>query len=224
MSPDDKKLARLARERKMSRWLTTLSWSVPALSFGGMFTIWHAVAKSPSYSTATSQPSHAVTHTSATHSSSATGHTTVRTTAVTDPVVLQQGDQGNKVVALQQALSALGFFNDAVTGTYGPITAAAVEAFQDAEGLTPTGIVDERTLEALQHAVKAHATTALTSGGSSSGGSSSGGSSSGGSSSGGSSSGGSSSGGSSSSGSSSSGSSSGGSAMPSFPGPVTSAS
>ncbi|WP_206886010.1 peptidoglycan-binding domain-containing protein [Alicyclobacillus mali (ex Roth et al. 2021)] len=217
MTPDDKKLAKLARERKMHRWLTTLSWSVPAVSFGGMFTIWHAIAKSPVATAAKAMATQSA-HTSATHVTSATGRATVRTAAVADPVVLQQGDKGSKVSALQQSLSALGFFNYAITGTYGPITAAAVEAFQAAEGLTPTGVVDERTLTALQQAVKAHATGALT-GGSSSSGSSSGSSSSGSSSSG------SSSSGSSSSGPSSSGSSSGGgSAMPSFPGPVTSAS
>jgi len=199
MTPDDKKLAKLARERKMHRWLTTLSWSVPAVSFGGMFTIWHAIAKSPVATAAKAMATQSA-HTSATHVTSASGRTTVRTAAAADPVVLQQGDKGSKVAALQQSLSALGFFNYAITGTYGPITAAAVEAFQAAEGLTPTGAVDERTLTALQQAMKAHATRALTGSGSSSSGSSS-------------------------SGSSSSGSSSGGgSAMPSFPGPVTSAS
>ncbi|WP_237700124.1 peptidoglycan-binding domain-containing protein [Alicyclobacillus acidocaldarius] len=219
-----------------------------------MFTIWHAIAKSPA-STAAKSPSTQSAQTGGTHVTSATGRATIRTSAAADPVVLQQGDKGSKVAALQQALSTLGFFNYAITGTYGPITAAAVEAFQAAEGLTPTGVVDERTLTALQQAVKAHATSALTGSGSSSSGSSSSGSSSSGSSSSGSSSSGSSSSGSSSSGSSSSGSSSsgssssgssssgssssgssssgssssgssssGGSTMPSFPGPVTSAS
>ncbi|WP_245530805.1 peptidoglycan-binding domain-containing protein [Alicyclobacillus acidocaldarius] len=175
-----------------------------------MFTIWHTIAKGPASTVSKPRPSQSI-HSSATNVTSASGRTTVRTAAAADPVVLQQGDKGSKVAALQQSLSALGFFNYAITGTYGPITAAAVEAFQAAEGLTPTGAVDERTLTALQHAVKAHATNALTGSGSSSSGSSSSGSSSSGSSSSGSSSSGSSSSGSSSSGSSSSGSSSSGS-------------
>ncbi|WP_304458505.1 peptidoglycan-binding domain-containing protein, partial [Alicyclobacillus sendaiensis] len=176
MTPEDKKLAKLARERKMHRWLTALSWSVPAVSFGGMFAIWHAVAKSPVATVAKVQSAKSA-HTGTTRVTSATGRATVRTVATADPVVLEQGDQGSKVIALQQALSALGFFNYAITGTYGPITAAAVEAFQAAEGLTPTGVVDERTLTALQQAVKGHATSALTGSGSSGSGSSGSGSS-----------------------------------------------
>ena len=52
--------------------------------------------------------------------------------------------------ALQQDLSAAGYYTGAVDGIYGPETVAAVEALQQANGLSVTGTVDKATAEALQ--------------------------------------------------------------------------
>ena len=52
--------------------------------------------------------------------------------------------------ALQQDLSAVGRYTGAVDGIYGPETVGAVEALQQANGLSVTGTVDKATAEALQ--------------------------------------------------------------------------
>ena len=53
--------------------------------------------------------------------------------------VLQNGDNGDDVTRLQERLSALGYFSQKVTGKYRAITASAVKAFQDHNGLEATG-------------------------------------------------------------------------------------
>jgi len=54
-----------------------------------------------------------------------------------------------KVRRIQRALARLGFFHHAVTGFYGPITQAAVAAFQRSVGLTPDGLWGPKTAAAL---------------------------------------------------------------------------
>jgi peptidoglycan hydrolase-like protein with peptidoglycan-binding domain len=50
------------------------------------------------------------------------------------------GDRGTDVSALQQILEAQGFFTyPTVTGYFGPITEAALAAYQTARGLEPAG-------------------------------------------------------------------------------------
>ena len=63
--------------------------------------------------------------------------------------VLQQGDEGPAVSALQLALSALGFDTGAVDGVFRDTTVAAVTQFQEAQGLAVTGVVDDATWESL---------------------------------------------------------------------------
>jgi putative chitinase len=62
---------------------------------------------------------------------------------------LKQGDSGNDVKALQQALASHGFSPGATDGTYGQGTVAAVMAFQKSEGLLADGIAGPRTLTQL---------------------------------------------------------------------------
>jgi peptidoglycan L-alanyl-D-glutamate endopeptidase CwlK len=62
---------------------------------------------------------------------------------------LQQGDSGDAVKTLQQALMEHGFNPGAIDSTYGQGTVAAVMAFQKSEGLLPDGIAGPRTLSAL---------------------------------------------------------------------------
>lgn len=60
----------------------------------------------------------------------------------------QIGDQGNEVAEVQAALSRLGY--DVVPdGSYGPGTAAAVQAFEAANGLDTDGVVGPMVYEAL---------------------------------------------------------------------------
>lgn len=63
--------------------------------------------------------------------------------------VLQPSDQGESVSALQRQLSALGYYNGPITGYFDLSTQAAVSQFQQANGLTPDGIVGSATTGAL---------------------------------------------------------------------------
>jgi peptidoglycan hydrolase-like protein with peptidoglycan-binding domain len=56
---------------------------------------------------------------------------------------------GDQVRLAQRALAAAGYSPGPIDGIYGPLTAKAVRGFQDAEGLTPTGGVNEKTWRAL---------------------------------------------------------------------------
>ncbi|MEK7511297.1 MAG: peptidoglycan-binding protein [Patescibacteria group bacterium] len=58
---------------------------------------------------------------------------------------LAVGARGTAVLELQQKLLVLGFFGDTPTGYFGPITRAAVMAFQAAKGLEQVGFVGPRT-------------------------------------------------------------------------------
>jgi hypothetical protein len=59
--------------------------------------------------------------------------------------ILGPGAHGGLVAGLQRALLAAGLGPHGVDGVYGANTAAAVCAFQQAHGLAPTGLVNDRT-------------------------------------------------------------------------------
>jgi hypothetical protein len=63
--------------------------------------------------------------------------------------MLRQGDQGEDVEALQRALNERGFNAGPVNGDFGPLTEAAVKAFQTQAGITADGIVGPETWGAL---------------------------------------------------------------------------
>jgi hypothetical protein len=71
--------------------------------------------------------------------------------------VLRSGDRGADVRDLQQALAALGYYTSSADGAFGDGTAAAVGAFQGANGLLADGIVGATTTAALREAVSARA-------------------------------------------------------------------
>jgi peptidoglycan hydrolase-like protein with peptidoglycan-binding domain len=71
------------------------------------------------------------------------------TTAAISPwPLVREGDEQHPVQTLQYLLRARGH-NLTVDGIYGPVTAAAVRAFQQQEGLTVDGIVGPVTWSAL---------------------------------------------------------------------------
>ncbi|MDR3051301.1 MAG: peptidoglycan-binding protein [Oscillospiraceae bacterium] len=63
--------------------------------------------------------------------------------------LLRSGSAGDAVRALQLRLKELGYFTATATGTYASLTAAAVRAFQRANGLLADGIAGPKTLTAL---------------------------------------------------------------------------
>lgn len=60
-----------------------------------------------------------------------------------------EGAQGPDVYAVQGMLKSLGYFQGQINGYYGPDTANGVRVFQKANGLPPTGAVDDQTLQAI---------------------------------------------------------------------------
>lgn len=58
---------------------------------------------------------------------------------------LSRGDSGARVFELQRQLSRLGLFRESITGYFGAATEDAVLQFQRINGLSVTGIVDDRT-------------------------------------------------------------------------------
>ena len=63
---------------------------------------------------------------------------------------LQQGDWGEEVSELQQLLMDAGYLNELPDGMFGPITEAAVIAWQEDQGIPVTGMADDAMLEALR--------------------------------------------------------------------------
>ncbi len=68
---------------------------------------------------------------------------------------LQRGAECSAVATLQGWLTATGDFADEQTGYFGEVTERAVRAFQQREGLEPTGIADAATQRALRTAAGA---------------------------------------------------------------------
>ncbi len=64
------------------------------------------------------------------------------------------------VVSLQRKLASLGLFSGPQTGVFGPVTAAAVIAFQSKAGLTPDGKWGPASQAALERAIAAGGVTA----------------------------------------------------------------
>ena len=66
------------------------------------------------------------------------------------PTLLERGDTGPQVRALQARLRQLFWYAGDVTDTYGPKTAAAVRGFQAKRGFDITGSVDRQTMRRLK--------------------------------------------------------------------------
>ena len=68
-------------------------------------------------------------------------------------LTLKKGDNGENVKLVQQFLKEQGYTKNTPDGDFGPGTKKAVEAFQKAQGLETTGIVDAKTIEAINKIV-----------------------------------------------------------------------
>jgi N-acetylmuramoyl-L-alanine amidase len=82
---------------------------------------------------------------------------TVGITAATSAVSampMKTGSQSEHVLDLQERLSALGYFKNAVTGYYGSITAQSVRKFQKDFKLPVNGTADESTMDKLKQQSK----------------------------------------------------------------------
>ncbi|MCR5653695.1 MAG: peptidoglycan-binding protein [Ruminococcus sp.] len=66
-----------------------------------------------------------------------------------DDGVYTIGDMGDKVTAIQQQLTDLGYYSAEITGYFGEVTEQAVKDFQTVNGIEVTGVVDEFTYEVL---------------------------------------------------------------------------
>ncbi|OJF10979.1 L,D-transpeptidase family protein [Couchioplanes caeruleus] len=73
------------------------------------------------------------------------------------PEKLKTGAKGQEVIALQQSLTKLGYWNGKADGTFGSLTRQAVFALQKAAGLTRDGVVGPKTRKALDEGVRPQA-------------------------------------------------------------------
>ncbi|HYE23062.1 MAG TPA: peptidoglycan-binding protein [Candidatus Paceibacterota bacterium] len=62
---------------------------------------------------------------------------------------LRMGATGEEVIELQKLLSAFGHLSHEPTGYFGPLTRAALAAYQEAHGLQPVGYIGPKTLALL---------------------------------------------------------------------------
>ncbi len=72
------------------------------------------------------------------------------------PEIIRTGTTGESVTRLQERLQALGYYNGAVDGQFGPGTHSAVTLFQQQHGLTADGVVGPAT-SAMLFSDQAHA-------------------------------------------------------------------
>ncbi|MCZ2264100.1 L,D-transpeptidase family protein [Isoptericola sp. QY 916] len=71
--------------------------------------------------------------------------------------MLEYGDSGERVVALQERLQELGYFIQEADGSFGPATQQAVWALQKAAGQYRDGVVGPKTQAALDDGVRPQA-------------------------------------------------------------------
>ena len=80
-------------------------------------------------------------------SGSSTGSSSGGTSSQAPSRTLRRGDRGDDVKQVQEKLKELGLYSMSADGKYGPGTAKAVQAFQQANGLKADGIAGPKTLE-----------------------------------------------------------------------------
>jgi murein L,D-transpeptidase YcbB/YkuD len=104
----------------------------------------------PVTTTPTTTPTTTATTTATTTSTTTAETTTTGTvTAVPAGQTLRPGMTGSSVLALQEALTQLGYDPGGADGNYGNGTTQAVKEFQAAQGLTQDGVAGPATLTAV---------------------------------------------------------------------------
>ncbi|MDD6050849.1 MAG: peptidoglycan-binding protein, partial [Clostridiales bacterium] len=68
---------------------------------------------------------------------------------IKDDGILQKGEKGDAVKAVQQRLKELGYYKSTCDGSYGDVTVLAVKAFQKKNGLPQDGVAGESTQKKL---------------------------------------------------------------------------
>lgn len=63
--------------------------------------------------------------------------------------MLEEGDTGNEVKILQEKLKILGYYDESITGSFGPYTTNSVKRFEEDHELNANGIVTEETWKLL---------------------------------------------------------------------------
>ncbi len=99
--------------------------------------------------TATETASTSSITTGSTSTSTMVEPTTTQTVTTTEPSTTAPPSTDPQVAAHQQRLTDLGYWLGPVDGQLGSMTAHAVTAFQKAEGLPRTGVLDDATVERL---------------------------------------------------------------------------
>ncbi len=80
--------------------------------------------------------------------------------SVSAAALLKRGSTGSEVKLAQETLKELGYFTyPRATGYYGNITASAVKEFQKDYGITPDGVIGNRTRKALLDSVNSQETS-----------------------------------------------------------------
>lgn len=97
------------------------------------------VADGPVATTATPWPTTTTVHASTTTAPPTTTLATVPTPTPPVQLSLRRDESGDRVTALQNRLTDLGYWLSPVDGTHGLLTEQAVTAFQKVDGFTLTG-------------------------------------------------------------------------------------
>lgn len=138
-----------------------LPWSADGGAAGPTATTASPTTPAPPSTSASPTPTAAPT--TATPTPSATPSATPEPTRSPTPdptptppprTTLVLGDSGPKVLALQQRLTALGYWLGPTDGSFGPLTQQAVFALQKSAGITRDGIVGRDTKRALEQGVR----------------------------------------------------------------------
>ena len=64
--------------------------------------------------------------------------------------LITYGKENEEILEMQKRLVELGFFTHEANGYFGDETVTAIENFQTANGLTPTGLADPETIEKMK--------------------------------------------------------------------------
>ena len=95
------------------------------------------------------------TETEPTSTATESGTTPAVTSTVPEDVTLQEGDSGDEVKALQEALTTLGYDVGEPDGACGPATTEAVKQFQADAGIPADGVAGPQTIKAINDALAA---------------------------------------------------------------------